>query len=197
MQSTQRAEKHLPIEKRRRYEQVDIELPGKLSMLAEEDMIECLILNLCSSGARVSCKIPPLLQTYAVLYVNGFGSFECVSSRYVKENLDLRFVCNEARQKRLIADIRNFVDEGVKLRRRHDVPSTSEMRFTRPNGEQFRCGIVDASPQRLLLRTSIQPPIGEIIHVGQTYGRVALHYRDGIAIKFLRTEPDTDASPLC
>jgi hypothetical protein len=192
MQSKQSAEKQLPPEKRRRYERFATELPGKLCLRAEGDMIECLVLNLCSSGARVSCKIPPLLQSYVVLHVDGFGSFECVTSRYVKGKLDLRFVCNEARRRRLLADIHNFVDEGVRLRRLQNKPSISEIRFTRPNGEQFRCGIVDASSQRLLLRTPIQPPIGEIIHVGQTYGRVALHYRDGIAIEFLRTEPDTE-----
>ena len=192
MQSKQSAEKHLPLEKRRRYEYFATELPGRLCSPAEGGMIECRVLNLCSSGARVSCKMPPLLQSYVVLRVDGFGSFECVGSRYVKGNLDVRFVCKEARRRRLLADIQNFLDERVRLRRFQNMPSISEVRFTRPNGEQFRCGIVEASSQRLLLRTPIQPPVGEIIHVGQTYGRVALHCREGIAMHFLRTEPDTE-----
>ena len=190
MQAKQREENHLPLEKRRRYERVVTELPGKLSVLAEGDLIECLVLNLCSSGAGVSCETPPLLQTYVVLHVNGFGSFECVTSRHVKGKVDLRFVCKEARRRHLLADIQNFVEEGVRLRRRQNMPPTSEIRLTRPNGEQFRCDIEAASSQRLLLRTTVQPPVGEIVHVGQTYGRVALHYKEGIAIQFLRTTPD-------
>jgi len=180
------------LEKRRRYERVATELPGKLSLLAKEDMIECLILNLCSSGARISCSIPPLLQTYAVLHVDGFGYFECVTSRYVKGKLDLRFVGKGTRRRRLIKDIHIFIDESVRLRRHLNMPSIAEISFTRPNGEQFRCGVVEASSQSLLLRTPMQPPIGEIIHVGQTYGCVAFHYRDGISIKVLRTGPNTE-----
>lgn len=184
----------LPLETRRRHERISTELPGKLSMPAKGRMIECLVLNLCSSGARVRCNIPPLLHTYVVLHVDGFSSFECVTSRYVKRELDLRFVCNEARRRHLIVDIRNFVDEGVRLRRVLNLPSIAEIRFTRPNGEQFRCGVVEASSQRLLLRTPIQPPIGEIIHVGLTYGCVAFHYGDGIAVQVLQNEPATEVS---
>jgi hypothetical protein len=184
MQSKLRAEKYVPLGERPKYERVAIELPGKLSVPAEGDMIECLVLNLCSSGTGVSCKKPPLLQIYVVLHIDGFGYFECVTSRYVNGKLDLRFVCKESRRRRFLADIQNFLEEGVRLRRRQNMPSTSEIRFTRPNGDQFRCGIDEFSSLGLLLRTSVRPPLGEMVHVGQTYGRVVHHHSEGIAIQF-------------
>ena len=191
MQSKQRAEKHLPLEERPKYERVATELPGKLSVRAKGDMIECLVSDLCSSGAGVICKKAPLLHTYVVLHINGFGSFECVTSRYTRGTLDLRFVGKEERRRYVLADIKNFVAEGQRLRQRQNMPLTSELRFTRPNGEQFRCGVVNAFGRRLLLRTDIQPAIGEVIHMAQTYGRVVRHYREGIAIQLLRTGSDT------
>ena len=184
----------MPLRKRIRSQCIAINLPGKISPPAEGELIDCWITNLCSSGARVSCKQPPLLQTSLILHVDGFGSFECATSRYVKDGVDLRFVGKQARRRRILADIVNFVDEGARLRRRQNMPSTSEIRFTRPHGEQFRGAILDSTPQRLLLQTSIQPPVGEIVHVGQTYGRVAVHYKNAIAILLLRAESENDAS---
>ena len=179
---------YLPHEKRQRNERVEIELPGKLFVLAEEVMIECLILNLCSSGAGLRCKNPPLLLTYAELHTDGFGHFECVTSMVVDGILDVRFVCRETRRRRLLGDIKNFVDESARLRQRENMPSSSEIRFTRPNGEQFRCGIHKWTSQGLLLRTSVRPPLGETVYVGLTFGRVAFHSEYGIAIEFLRAD---------
>ena len=184
----------LPLRKRSRSQCSAINLPGKISTLAEGDLIDCLITNLCSSGARVSCKQLPLLQTSLTLHVDGFGSFDCASSRYVKDGVELRFVGMQPRRRRILADIVNFLDEGTRLRGRQNMPSASEIRFTRPHGEQFRGAILDATPQRLLLQTSISPPVGEIVHVGQTYGRVAGHYKNAIAILLLRPESEDDAS---
>jgi hypothetical protein len=40
-----------------------------------------------------------------------------------------------------------------------------------------------------MLQTSVRPPLGEIVHVGQTYGRVVDHHDGGIAIRFLKANP--------
>jgi hypothetical protein len=41
------------------------------------------------------------------------------------------------------------------------------------------------SLQGVSLRTDSRPPIGEIINLGRTWGRVIRHHQDGIAIQFL------------
>jgi hypothetical protein len=188
MEAKHGAEKHMPLVERHKHRRLTLELSGKLSVPAEEEMIECFVLNLCSSGAGVICEKPAPLQTYAVLDVDGFGSFECVTSRHVKKHLDLRFIGKEARRKRILGDIANFVDEGVKLRWRRNRPSISEIRFTRPNGEQFRSGIEKISSEGAWLRTSIRPPLGEIVYFGHMCGRVVQHHSAGIAIRFLQIE---------
>ena len=188
MEAKHGAEKHVPFVERHKHRRLTFELSGNLSVPADEEMLECLVLNLCGSGAGISCEKPAPLQTYVVLHVDGFGSFECVTSRHVKGHLDLRFICKEARRKRILGDIANFVDEGVKLRWLRHKPSTSEIRFTRPNGEQFRSGIEKISSEGAWLRTAVRPPLGEIVYVGHTYGRVVQHHGAGIAIRFIQSE---------
>jgi hypothetical protein len=188
MQTKQSEAKAPPLE-RRKYQRIVIELPGQLSLPTSKEIIDCRVINLSGGGAAVRCEtsIPP--HKNVVLTVEGFGHFECVTTRYADGELGLRFVCREVRRKRLLADIASFVEESARLRQQQSMPPVSEIRFARPNGEQFRCGIAGASPQGLMLQTNVRPPLGEIVHVGQTYGRVVDHHDGGIAIQFVKAAP--------
>lgn len=186
MEAKHGAEEHMPLVERYKHRRLTVELSGRLFLPAVDETIECFVLNLCGSGAGVSCEKPAPLQTYAVLQVDGFGSFECVTSRHLKRQLDLRFICRDAKRTRILGDIANFVNEGVTLRWQRYKPSTSEIRLTRPNGEQFRSGIEKISSEGAWLRTAVRPPLGEIVYVGHTYGRVVQHHGAGIAIRFLQ-----------
>jgi hypothetical protein len=57
--------------------------------------------------------------------------------------------------------------------------------FVRAGGEYEACALLDISPQGMSLRTESRPPIGEIVKLGRSCGRVARHHADGIGIQFL------------
>ena len=172
-------------------ERVKLRLEGKLFLPAEETTFECIIVDLSAGGAGIYCAEPPPLNSFVVLYVNGFGRFEGVATRYVKGELGLRFVCKDAKRKRLVEDLDSYVKEGLlgitRLRRfQRSKPRAPLDHFIRTNGSVVPCELLDISLQGVSLRTKVHPPIGEVIELGATKGWVIRHFDDCIGVQFLQ-----------
>jgi hypothetical protein len=182
-----------PPAEQRAYERIATALVGKFFVPAEEVTLDCQVINLSAGGAGVKCAEPPPLNTFVVLYIDGFGRFECVATRFVDGELGLRFVCKEAKRQRLLRDLSSYVNSGAttdtKLRRHPRNASVSVGYFSRPSGESVRCDVLDISLQGVSLRTDSRPPLGEIINLGRTWGRVIRHHQDGIALQFIEIGP--------
>jgi hypothetical protein len=178
-------------------ERVSVTLAGKLFVPAEEVALDCTIVNLSAGGAGLYCPEPPPLDAFVVLYVDGFGRFEAVTACFTKGELHLKFLCKEAKRKRLEQDLARFVSEGgcgVTRMRRHPRSAASKQfsRITRADGESVTCELLDVSLQGALLKTDMRPPIGEVIHLGQTRGWVVRHQDDGVGIQFQQRPGPTD-----
>ncbi len=166
-----------------------IALPGTLFLPAEKFALECQVLNISGGGAGVQCEEPPPLHAFVILYIDGFGRFESVATRYINGELGLRFVCKELKRQRLLEDILVFLNDGAKsntrTRRHRRLPSTMSDCLVRPNGDRINCQVLDISLQGVSLKTALRPPIGELTTLGRAYGRVVRHHDEGIAIEFL------------
>ena len=172
-------------------ERVNVRLEGKLFVPAEETTFDCLIVDLSAGGAGIYCEDPPPLNSFVVLYINGFGRFEGVATRFVKGELGLRFVCKDAKRRRLKEDLDSYVKEGMlgitRLRRfQRSEPRAPIDHFTRTNGSIVPCELIDISLQGVSLKTKVHPPIGEIIELGATKGWVIRHFEDCIGVQFLQ-----------
>ena len=172
-------------------ERANVRLEGKLFVPAEETTFDCLIVDLSAGGAGIYCEEPPPLNTFVVLYINGFGRFEGVATRFVKGELGLRFVCKDAKRKRLEEDLAGYVKEGLlgitRLRRfQRSTPRAPIDHFIRTNGSVVPCELLDISLQGASLRTKVHPPIGEVIELGATRGWVIRHFDDCIGVQFLQ-----------
>jgi hypothetical protein len=174
---------------RRQNERIVITLAGKLFVPAEETTLDCTVVNLSVGGASIRCPNPPPLDAFVVLYVDGFGRFECVATHFAKRVLGLKFTCKEAKRKRLEQDLIGFVKEGMVgvTRSRHYPRADASSKighFTCVDGEPIACEVLDVSFQGALLKTTLRPVIGEVIQLGQTRGWVVRHHDDGIGVQF-------------
>jgi len=173
---------------RRSSERVAAELEGKLFVPAEERTLDCIIINLSVGGAGIKCKEPPPLDAFVVLYVDGFGRFDAVTARYTEGELGLKFVCKEAKRKRLEQDLEVFVREGMSglthLHRDRRI-ATRITSFTCADGSRASCSIADISLQSATLKTLARPAIGEAILLGNTQACVESHHEQGIDVQFL------------
>jgi hypothetical protein len=189
----------LPIkENRREHERWAVSLDGQLFVPAEESEQPCQIVDLSAGGARVVCEDVPPCATYVILYVNGFGRFPAVTTRYQDGAIGLRFDMTEHKRKKLTTQIKAFLQAGIvgvtNLRRYRRVPVPAEGSFLREDGQEIACAIRDFSLQGLFLETHIRPPLGEVITIGHHQGRVVRHEAKGIAVQFLtqRGRPPRD-----
>lgn len=176
---------------KRAYERTRTSLAGKMFVPAEERTVDCGIVDLSAGGAGILCSDMPPLETYVVLYIDTFGRFEAVVARCVGDVLGLRFVCTEAKRKRLVEQLTHTVapapEETPVLRKDRRVKISPISFFTRVNGDRVDCEIIDISLTGASLKTGKRPPVGEMILIGQMAARVVRQHDNGIAITFATT----------
>lgn len=173
---------------RRGSDRVSAQLEGKLFVPSEERTLDCTISNLSVGGAGIKCAEPPPVDAFVVLYVDGFGRFDGVATRYAEGELGLKFVCKEAKRKRLEQDLEVFVREGMSgvthLHRDRRAAGARIDSFTCADGTRAHCSLVDISLQSATLKTLARPAIGEAILLGHTQGWVVRHHQQGIDVQF-------------
>jgi hypothetical protein len=178
-----------PSRDQRSSERIAVRLSGKLFVPAEQSTLDCTIINLSLGGAGIYCAEPPPLDAFVVLYVDGFGRFEGVTTRYVQGELGLKFVCKDAKRKRLEQDLEAFVRDGMtgvtRLRRHRRSDGAPQIEsFTGADGSAVKCQVVDISLQGAMLKTKMRPLIGEVIRLGETRAWVVRHYEEGVGVQF-------------
>lgn len=180
-------------ESRRKHQRSAVSLPGRLFVPAEESEQPCQVVELSAGSARVICEEVPPTPTYVILYVDGFGRFPAVITRYSDGAIAMRFDVNENRRERLISQIRTYLRAGItgvtSLRRHKRVAIPAEGSFRRESGEDVACRVRDLSLNGAFLETACRPPIGEVIAIGPHKGGVMRHEPLGIAVQFIAT-PD-------
>ena len=127
-----------------------------------------------------------------ILYVNGFGRFPAVTTRYHDGAIGLRFDMTEHKRARLTTQIKAFLKAGIvgvtNLRRYKRVPVPAEGSFVRANGDQ-----VSLRHPRFLAPGRLRPD-----HMSARWSAKSLRWaitraascamdEDGIAIQFLTT----------
>ena len=176
-------------ENRREHERSAVLLDGQLFVPSEESEQTCQVIDLSASGARVVCEDVPPTSTYVILYVNGFGRFPAVTTRFLDGAIGLRFDMTEHKRARFNSQIKAFLQAGIvgvtNLRRYKRVPVPAEGSFVREDGQEVACAIRDFSLQGVFVETNLRPPLGEVISIGHHKGRVVRHERHGVAVQFI------------
>jgi hypothetical protein len=111
----------------------------------------------------------------------------------------VQFHCSAMKRDKIAEQLTLYMNRGVvdeAAMRRHDrEPTKGLTRFTRSNGEVLNCEVQDLSLSGVSLKTDARLPLGEIVLIGQTAGRVVRHHETGIAIEFVSAQSEkADAS---
>jgi hypothetical protein len=173
---------------RRRHLRLQVDLPGKFFIPAEQREDLCRIVDLSPSGARVASDFVPANGAQLVLYIDEFGRFECDVVRTEWGHFGVVFRCSALKQARLAEQLEIIAKQEAPQSaplRRHERRAGGELsRFTRSSGESVHCEVLDLSLSGLSLKTTVKPPVGEVITIGQVSGRVVRHHETGIAVEF-------------
>lgn len=172
---------------RRKYERIKLFLPGQLFNPINEQSAPCKVLNLSAGGAAVQCDTQFPAGLSLVLYIENFGRFEGTTIVHKSGQLALEFVIGESKRGRLKEMIRTFAAGGLTTMRKPErTPALVSGSITRENGEEIACEVLDISLDGVCLRTRARLPLGEIVNLGRTRGRVVRHMIEGIAVQYVK-----------
>jgi hypothetical protein len=172
----------------RKYLRLEVDLTGKFFVPAEQREEPCRIVDLSPTGARVASEFVPANGAQLVLYIDEFGRFECDVVRTEWGHFGVAFRCSTLKQARLAEQLEIIAKQGAPQSsplRRHERRAGGELsQFMRSSGEPVHCEVLDLSLTGLSLKTTVKPPVGEVITIGQVSGRVVRHHETGIAVEF-------------
>jgi len=86
---------------RRKCRRYRTNLNGKLFIPAHAREVPCVVLELSARGAGVRCGKAPPPRTKVVLYVDGFGRFDGMTTQPTKGGTGIRFECTDRKRQRL------------------------------------------------------------------------------------------------
>ncbi|HTW35555.1 MAG TPA: PilZ domain-containing protein [Rhizomicrobium sp.] len=191
---------------RRHFMRARVEIAGRFFVPSDSREAQCKVVDLSPGGALLVSETVPATDTQIVLYIDGFGRLEGSVIRPSDTDADadeaastpgsfgVQFHCSAMKRDKLAEQLTLYMNRGVvdeTTVRRHDrEPTKGLARFTRSNGEVLGCEVLDLSLSGVSLKTDARPPLGEIVLIGQTAGRVARHHETGIAIEFVNGQQD-------
>jgi hypothetical protein len=190
---------------RRRYRRVSVDLNGRLFVPGDERDAPCKITDMSPGGGQLSCaEFTPEAETPVVIYIDGFGRFEGVVARppkgeWAEGKFGVKFSCSALKRERIAEQLtvymnRGVVDQADSTLRRHDrTPTRGLAKFTRANGDEINCEVLDLSLSGVSLGTIVRPPIGEHVVVGHMVGRVVRHHELGFGVEFMGPVSDKPA----
>jgi hypothetical protein len=175
---------------RRQFERIRMDLVGQLFDPVDWKTTDCRVLNLGAGGALIACETSCLAETPLVLYVEHFGRFEGTIMHRSSSLFGMKFSVGEAKRGRLQEMLATYAEHGTSgfssLRKFPRFKSDGSVTLVRASGRNVDCDVLDISPDGVSLRTTDLPPIGELVRVGKTRGRVVRHHDEGIALQFIR-----------
>lgn len=176
---------------KRAYTRVPIALAGKVFFPATDTERDCIVTDISLGGATLQCGFAPAIGTELVLYLAGFDRFSGTVVRSDAEEAGMRFNCSEAKRARTAEKIVLYLtgilpQNTTQVRRAERSAVPAPRRFTRANGTVVDFEVRDISLTGASLKTPVHPPVGEIVMIGNTAGRVTRHFDEGIALEFVR-----------
>ena len=169
----------------------NVSLAAKIFLPASEREIDGVVTELTPDGASITLPDHLDVSTELVLYVEGFDRFSSSVVRIGQNNVRVRFYGSALKRERTAAKIVAHLT-GEAAPQARPAPSqglASQRTFIRQNGATADFEVIDISLLGAALRSRCRPPIGEIITIGTTEGRVARYLDGGFAVEFIRPQP--------
>jgi hypothetical protein len=188
----------LPLaEERRRHQRVKVNLLGRY-MLADRREFPCQVINMSPGGMALVAPVSGNPGDRVIAYVDHLGRIEGKIARTLDNGFAMTIAATLRKRDKLAAQLTWLANRSIlnlPEDRRHGrfTPSNALARLILPNGTNVTCRVIDlsASGAAIAIAPDMLPPVGAMVTVGKTLGRVVRHIEDGFAIEFTRLQhPD-------
>ena len=190
--------KLLPLaEERRRFQRVKVNLLGRY-MLEDRREFPCQVINMSPGGMAVVAPVIGMPGERVIAYVDHLGRLEGKIARTIDNGFAMTISASPRKRDKLAAQLTWLANQHIlnlPEDRRHGrfTPRNPMARMILPNGNNVAVRVVDLSQSgaAIAIGPDLLPPIGAMVTIGKTQGRVVRHVDDGFAVEFTRLQhPD-------
>jgi hypothetical protein len=178
-----------PVE-RRRHQRVKVALLGRY-MLADKREFPCQTIDVSPGGVALSAPVRGDIGSRVVVYVDQIGRLEGRIVRQLELGFALGLNVPLIKREKLADQLTWLANRhilGMPEDRRHEriIPQNPRSTLRFDDGREYIVKLIDVSLSGVAIRADIRPPLGTIVTVGKTPGRIMRHFDGGIAVEFIR-----------
>jgi hypothetical protein len=182
---------------KRGYPRVPTAIPATILVFTEEEAIDCLVTDLSASGAGIQYdRASPSTERVCRLDISWFGTFEGITIRDGGNSFGVRFLIGEAERLHLLGKLTKFVEVGLSPTTDDDTIEMlhPKLLFKTTRGDHHFCEVLNITLRGVYLKSQVRPPLGELVRVGNMYGRINSHHEEGLGVAFVSLVRSPDRS---
>jgi hypothetical protein len=176
---------------------VKVNLLGRY-MLADRREYPCQVIDMSPGGMAVIAPMAGQPGEKVIAYIDHIGRLEGKVARTIENGFAMTISATLRKRDKLAAQLTWLANRQIlnlPEDRRHGrfAPRNAMARLILPNGTNVACRVIDLSQSGAAIGISpeLRPPVGVVVMIGKTQGRVVRHIEDGFAIEFMRLQhPD-------
>ncbi len=178
---------------RRRHQRVKLTLLGRY-MLEDRREFPCQTIDMSPGGMALFAPIKAPIGARIIVDLDEIGRIEGVAARHIENGFALALNVTPIKREKLADQLTWLANRhtlGLPEDRRHEriEPRNARSTLILSDGREYLIKLLDVSLSGAAMKADVKPPMGSIVTVGRTQGRVVRHFETGIAVEFMRTMP--------
>ncbi len=170
-------------------------------MLEDRREFPCQTINMSPGGVAMATPVLGRVGERVVAYLDHVGRIEGVVVRQFERGFAMSVWATLRRRDKLAEQLTWLANRemlGLPEGRRHErsAPQEPVSTLVLPDGVEVSCRVIDVSLSGAGIASDLRPPIGTVVMLGKTPGKVVRHLDNGFGIEFIRlVDEQPDGKP--
>ena len=173
----------------RRHQRVRISVLGRY-MLADRREYPCQTVDMSPGGVRLTCAVQGEVGERVVLYLEHIGRIEGIIARLCADGFAVQLNATPRKRDKLASQLTWLANRemlGLPEGRSHErlVPTQPGVTLRIDGGTEVQARLIDISMSGVAIASPLAPPLGTLVTVGSTPGRLVRYFDGGFGVQFL------------
>ncbi|WP_267359286.1 MULTISPECIES: PilZ domain-containing protein [unclassified Methylobacterium] len=173
----------------RRHQRVRVSVLGRF-MLADRREYPCQTVDMSPGGVRLTCAVRGEVGERVVLYLEHIGRIEGRIARLCADGFAVQLNATPRKRDKLASQLTWLANRemlGLPEGRSHErlVPTQPGVTLRIDGGNEVQARLIDISMSGVAIASPLAPPLGTLVTVGSTPGRLVRYFDGGFGVQFL------------
>ncbi|MCJ2063664.1 PilZ domain-containing protein [Methylobacterium sp. J-088] len=173
----------------RRHQRVRISVLGRY-MLADRREYPCQTIDMSPGGVRLTCAVRGEVGERVVLYLEHIGRIEGRIARLCADGFAVQLNATPRKRDKLASQLTWLANRemlGLPEGRSHErlVPTQPGVTLRIDGGNAVQARLIDISMSGVAIASPLALPLGTLVTVGSTPGRLVRYFDGGFGVQFL------------